>query len=180
MPPNLAEANDTTMTANSDVATRQLPLLGIYLNDHLSGSTSGLELIRRMARAHADTPAGPPLQQLAGEITEDRRALLAIMRTLRVPVRYYKVLGGWAVEKAARLKPNGRLRQRSPLSSVIELETLLLGIEGKRAGWRVLRRQAHVDQRLDPAQLDDLIARAEQQVETVEGLRIEAAAEVFG
>jgi hypothetical protein len=57
---------------------------------------------------------------------------------------------------------------------------LLLGIEGKRAGWRVLRRQAHVDQRLDPAQLDDLIARAEQQVETVEGLRIEAAAEVFG
>ena len=67
-----------------------------------------------------------------------------------------------------------------PLSSVIELESLLLGIEGKRAGWRVLRRQAQVDQRLDPAQLDDLTARADQQVETVEGLRIEAAAEAFG
>ena len=168
------------MTLNSDVATRQLPLLGIYLNDHLAGSTSGLELVRRTARAHADTAAGPPLRQLASEIAEDRRTLLAIMRTLRVPVRHYKVLGGWAAEKAARLKPNGRLRQRSPLSSVIELETLLLGIEGKRAGWRVLRRQAQVDQRLDPAQLDDLIARAEQQVETVEGLRIEAAAEAFG
>jgi hypothetical protein len=37
-----------------------------------------------------------------------------------------------------------------------------------------------VDQRLDPAQLDDLTARAEQQLETVEGLRIEAAAEAFG
>ena len=86
----------------------------------------------------------------------------------------------WAAEKAARLKPNGRLRQRSPLSSVIELESLLLGIEGKRACWRVLRRQAQVDQRLDPAQLDDLTARAEQQLETVEGLRIEAAAEAFG
>ena len=32
-----------------------------------------------------------------------------------------------------------------PLSSVIELESLLLGIEGKRACWRVLRRQAQVD-----------------------------------
>jgi len=98
---------------NSDVATRQVPFLGIYLNDHLGGSTSGLELVRRTARAHADTAAGAPLRQLAGEIAEDRRTLVAIMRTLRVPVRHYKVLGGWAAEKAARLKPNGRLRQRS-------------------------------------------------------------------
>jgi hypothetical protein len=102
------------------------------------------------------------------------------MQTLRVPARRYKVLGGWAAEKAARLKPNGRLRHRSPLSSVIELESLLLGIEGKRACWRVLRRQAQADPRLDPTQLDDLTTRAARQVETVEGLRIEAAAEAFG
>ena len=65
------------MTVNPDVATRQLPLLGIYLNDHLAGSTSGLELVRRTARARADTAAGPPLRQLASEIAEDRRTLLA-------------------------------------------------------------------------------------------------------
>jgi hypothetical protein len=168
------------MMVNTDVTTRQPQLLGIYLNDHLAGSTSGLELVRRTSRAHADTPAGPPLRRLACEIAEDRRTLLAIMRTLRVPVRHYKVLGGWAAEKAARLKPNGRLRQRSPLSSVIELESLLLGIAGKRACWRVLRLQAQADRRLDPAQFDDLAARAERQIETVEGLRIEAAAEAFG
>ncbi len=168
------------MTVNADMATRQLPLLGIYLNDHLAGSTSGLELVRRTARAHADTAAGPPLSRLAAEIAEDRRMLLAIMRTLRVPARHYKVLGGWVAEKVARLKPNGRLRRRSPVSSVIELESLLLGIEGKRACWRVLRRQAQADPRLDPMQLDDLTARAERQVETVEGLRIAAAAEAFG
>jgi hypothetical protein len=180
MPAHLEEGDDSMMTVNSDVATRRPQLLGIYLNDHLAGSTSGLELVRRTARAHADTAAGPPLRRLAGEIAEDRRTLLAIMRTLRVPVRRYKVLGGWVAEKVARLKPNGRLRRRSPLSSVIELESLLLGIEGKRACWRVLRRQAQVDRRLDPAQLDDLTARAERQAETVEGLRIEAAAEAFG
>jgi hypothetical protein len=168
------------MTANSAVATRQPPLLSIYLNDHLGGSTSGLELVRRVARTHAGTAAEPPLRRLSTEIAEDRRTLLAIMRTLGVQVRYYKVLLGWTAEKAARLKPNGRLRQRSPLSSVIELESLLLGIEGKRACWRVLRQRAQVERRLDPAQLDDLTARAEQQLETVEGLRIEAAAEAFG
>jgi len=62
-----------------------------------------------------------------------------------VPARRYKVLGGWAAEKVARFKPNGRLLQRSPLSSVVDLESLLLGIEGKRACWRVLRRRAQVD-----------------------------------
>jgi hypothetical protein len=180
MPARFAEGDDLTMTVNSDLATRQLQLLGIYLNDHLAGSTSGLELARRTARAHAGSAAGPPLSRLAGEIAEDRRTLLAIMRTLRVPVRRYKVLGGWAAEKAARLKPNGRLRRRSPLSSVIELESLMLGIEGKRACWRVLRRQAQADPRLDPARLDDLTSRAERQAETVEGLRIEAAAEALG
>jgi hypothetical protein len=180
MPAHLEEGDDSTMTVNSDVVTRQPQLLGIYLNDHLAGSTSGLELVRRTARAHAGTAAGPPLSRLAGEIAEDRRTLLAIMRTLRVPARRYKVLGGWVAEKVARLKPNGRLRRRSPLSSVIELESLLLGIEGKRACWRILRRQAQVDRRLDPMQLDDLTARAERQIETVEGLRIAAAAEAFG
>jgi hypothetical protein len=179
MPSSVGKADDKTMIANSAVATRQLPLLGIYLNDHLGGSTSGLELVRRMARAHAGTAAEAPLLQLSIEIAEDRRTLLAVMRTLGVPVRYYKVLGGWAAEKVGRLKPNGRLRQRSPLSSVIELEALLLGITGKRACWRVLRQHAQADRRLDPAQFDDLTARAEQQLETVEGLRIEAAAEAF-
>jgi hypothetical protein len=165
---------------SSDTATQQLSLLGIYLNDHLGGSTGGLELVRRMARAQADTAAGEPLRQLASEIAADRQTLLTIMRSLGVPVRRYKVAAGWTAEKIGRLKPNGRLRQRSPLSSVIELESLRLGIEGKQACWRVLHQRAQSDRRLDPGQLDDLIARARRQAETAEGLRIEAAAAVFG
>jgi hypothetical protein len=41
-------------------------------------------------------------------------------------------------EKAARLKLNGHLLARSPLSSLEELEMLRLGVEGKAAGWRTL------------------------------------------
>ncbi|HYT10982.1 MAG TPA: hypothetical protein VEL73_10025 [Mycobacteriales bacterium] len=154
-------------------------MLGIYLNDHLGGSTAGLELVRRAARGHRGTPAGETLARLAVEIAEDREALLAIMGTLGVPVQRYKVVAGWVTEKAGRLKPNGSLLRRSPLSSVIELESLRLGVTGKEAGWRVLRTLADADARLDTARLDRLIERARRQSDTVEELRIAAAVDAF-
>jgi hypothetical protein len=57
---------------------------------------------------------------------------------------------------------------------VIELEGLRLGVEGKSAGWRLLRALAATDPRLDAAALDDLIRRADRQAEELERLRIEA------
>jgi hypothetical protein len=166
--------------AEPEVTNRRRALLGIYLNDHLGGATGGLELVRRAARAHSGTAGGEPLRQLASEIAADRRTLLTVMRTLGVPVRSYKVAAGWAVEKVGRLKPNGRLRQRSPLSSVLELESLRVGIEGKKACWRVLHQLAQTDRTLDAAQFEDLITRAERQADTVEDLRMKAAADAFG
>ncbi|HEY5356166.1 MAG TPA: hypothetical protein VIJ82_00465 [Streptosporangiaceae bacterium] len=56
------------------------------------------------------------------------------MHLLGIPVRTYKVYAGWLAEKAGRLKFNGRLRARSPLSNLVELELLRLGVEGKAAG----------------------------------------------
>ena len=64
------------------------------------------------------------------------------MAVLGLPVRHYKLSAAWAAEKAARLKLNGRLLSRSPLSSLEELEMLRLGVEGKAAGWRTLRALA--------------------------------------
>ena len=46
-----------------------------------------------------------------------------------------KVTAAWVGEKAGRLKPNGQLTGYSPLSRVVELEGLSLGIEGKRLLW---------------------------------------------
>jgi hypothetical protein len=149
-------------------------LLGIYLNDHLAGATGGLELFRRAAGSHDGIPAGDALKRLTAEVEEDRDALLAIMRGLGVPVRQYKVAAGWAAEKVGRLKLNGRLLTRSPLSSIVELEGLRLGVEGKRCGWRLLRALADSEPRLDPADLDDLIERADRQAEELELLRMEA------
>lgn len=167
------------MTSSARGAPGGSSPLAIYLNDHLGGSTAGLELARRTARAHQGTPVGEPLARVAAEIAEDREALLRIMGELGVPVQRYKVAIGWVSEKATRLKPNGRLLQRSPLSSVVELESLRIGIEGKAAGWRALRTVAAREPRLDAALLDQLLDRAGAQADTVEELRLRAAAEAF-
>lgn len=152
--------------------------LAIYVNDHLAGSTAGLELFRRAA-ASASGERRRTLQQLLREVEQDRTALLEIMAQLSVPVRQYKVLAGWAGEKAGRLKPNGRVIGRSPLSSLIEAEAMLLGVRGKAAGWQALRIAADHDGRLPADRLDELIARADSQAEVLEQLRRDVAAEVF-
>jgi hypothetical protein len=163
-----------TATANSGQKA-----LGVYLNDHLAGATGGAELARRMA-APRRPPAQRALQGLAYEIAEDRAVLLEIMAALGIPVRGYKVYAGWIGEKAGRLKLNGHLLTRSPLSSLEELEVLRLGVEGKAAGWRTLRVLADRDSRLDSRRLDELISRARSQAELLEELRVQAASELIG
>jgi hypothetical protein len=79
-------------------------------------------------------------------------------------------------EKAARLKLNGSLWSRSPLSGVAELEILRLDVEGKAAAWRTLRARAERDTRLDKEQLNELLSRAARQSEALEELRATAAA----
>jgi hypothetical protein len=161
-----------------DSGQSEVSMLGIYLNDHLAGATAGTELAHRTARSHRDGTNGATLRRLAAEIAQDRAALLDIMTALGIKVRRYKVSAAWIGEKAGRLKFNGRLLTRSPLSDLEELEMLRLGVEGKAAGWRTLRTLADTDTRLHPAGLDELISRARRQADLLEELRAGAADQV--
>jgi hypothetical protein len=155
-------------------------LLGLYLNDHLAGSTTGMELARRMAAsAEPGTESAAVLSALAAEITEDRSSLLKIMGRLEIPVRGYKVFAAWAAEKAGRLKLNGHLMTRSPLSDLEETEILCLGVAGKAAVWRTLRVLAERENRLDAGRLDELLARALRQSDMLETLRTSVAELAF-
>lgn len=164
------------MTSPSDARS----LLAIYLNDHLAGAVAGVDLAGRLAGAERDWVGGEALRRLADEIAEDRKALLDMMSALDIPVRHYKTWAAWAAEKVGRLKLNGRLLTRSPLSRVVELEVLRLGVEGKAAGWRTLGVIATGEPRLEATRLDDLGERARRQIKELERLRVLAAAEVFG
>jgi hypothetical protein len=111
--------------------------LEAYLGDHLVLLSAGAALARRMAGR-----AGPELAALLREVREalgaDRRAVLLVMdeRGMRRP-RLKPALGEVA-ERAGRLKPNGTLIRRSPVTPLVELEGLAMVLEGVRARWASL------------------------------------------
>ncbi|MCP2331631.1 hypothetical protein [Actinoalloteichus caeruleus] len=159
-------------------------LLAIYLNDHLAGATAAVELARRLAKAEVSSPDGPELDRLADEMAEDRARLADAMRLLDVEVAHYKTWALWAAEKAGRLKLNGQLRGRSPLSTVVELEGLLLVVTSLASAWRTLRAVA---EDAGPAgagpgteRLDALLRRSLDQAARLERLREAAVTRVFG
>lgn len=147
-------------------------LLSIYLNDHLAGSMAGVERARAARAANGGTEFGPRLATVCGEIEEDRDSLEAIMGELGIGRSKIKPLLGWVGERLGRLKPNGRLRGYSPLSRVVDLEVLLLGISGKLRLWVLL---AEVLDGESSADLPTLIRRAEGQRAAVEEMQLRAA-----
>jgi hypothetical protein len=143
-------------------------LLGIYLNDHFGGSTAGVEMARRSRDANNGTDFALPLAVICREIEEDRATLETVMEELGVGRSRVKPALAWLGEKVGRLKLNGRLRGYSPLSRVVELESLVLGITGKLRLWRLLDRVLDGESAAD---LPALAARAEGQRDRVEDLQ---------
>ena len=152
-------------------------LLRTYLQDHHAGSTVGVELARRTAGANQDTEFGEALARIADEIAEDRESLERVMERLGVKPHRVKDAGGWVAEKLGRLKPNNRLLGYSPLSRVIELEGLLIGVTGKLALWEALRDS--VGDSLDGVDFVALGDRARDQRAGLEDMRRRAAVEAF-
>jgi hypothetical protein len=149
--------------------------LGIYLNDHLAGATAGTELARRLAASAPEPEVREALRGLAEEIAQDRAALVQITRSLGFRGRRYKACAGWIAERVGRLKTNGHLVRRSPLSTLLELEMLRLGAEGKAACWRTLRDLADHMEGVDSAGLKRLLSGAARQIEVLEKLHAQAA-----
>jgi hypothetical protein len=153
-------------------------LLGTYLNDHMAGSTLGVELARRARDQNEGTPVGRFLTEIVEQIEEDRDTLEQVMDRVGVGQDKKKQAFVWVGEKLGRLKPNNRLFGYSPLSRVIELEGLSLGIEGKRCLWQAL--QVTNEPRLAEFDFEALIERAARQRSGVEEHRLAAAQTAFG
>jgi hypothetical protein len=142
-------------------------LLRIYLQDHHAASAGGVALARR---------ALGPSHPLAKQIARDRDALERVMRQLAVTPSALKVGTARVAELVGRLKLNGRIFARSPLSRVVELETLVVGVRGKEALWAALQR-AGIS--LEDVDLDVLIESARAQGAELEALRLSAVARAF-
>ncbi|MGE5527344.1 MAG: hypothetical protein ACM3Q9_01620 [Methanosarcina sp.] len=152
--------------------------LAIYLNDHLAGSTVGVELARRLRSQNRSEPQfGQPLAQICGEIEADRDTLIHLMERLGIERDRVKPVLAVIGERLGRLKLNGRLRGYSPLSRVLELEVLPGLIGGKIQLWNAL--EDRFGESLDGFDFHALAVRADSQGQRVEDLHLTAAKRTF-
>jgi hypothetical protein len=154
--------------------------ISIYLNDHLAGSVAGLELARRSASSNRDSEFGDVLANLVSEIEADSAALREVMERLDVGQDRVKSTAAWAGEKLGRLKLNGQLTGYSPLSRLIELEGLHIGINGKLSLWQSLERVAASEPRLEGIDFSTLADRARKQLSDLEPHRLRAGELALG
>lgn len=157
-----------------------MDLLAIYLNDHRAGAVAGVELAKRTLDNNRGTEYEAFLAQLLEDIRADQAALDRIIERSGIPRSPVKPGLAWASEKIGRLKLNGALTGYSPLSRLIELEGLRLGITGKLCLWRSLRHARPASAAVTDEELDELVARAEAQIEGVEEHRLQAALAALG
>lgn len=160
---------------SADAHTR----LATYLNDHLGGASTGRELARRTLSNNRGNEYGVVLEDIVRQIEEDRETLLELMRRLDIEPDRAKQALGWTAEKLGRLKLNGQLLGYSPLSRLVELEGLMLGVTGKLAMWLALLPALSGDPRIEGIDLQQLADRARDQRQAVEKLRRRAAVEAL-
>src|SRR5687768_11634344 len=94
-------------------------LLGIYLNDHLAGSVTGIELVKRILDNNPTGPIAQQMEKMLPVLAEDQRTVEELLEKIGVAPDVIKRTAGWVAEKMGRLKLNGQLTGYSPLSRLI-------------------------------------------------------------
>ncbi len=149
--------------------------LEVYLNDHLAGSMFGSDLAKQVADRLQGTPSGEAMAAVAREIEADRETLAGLMDQLDTSRNPVKEATTWVAEKASRIKLTGLSHGEEELGLMLALETLSLGIEGKRLLWEALREVQNRYPPLRTLDLDALHDRAERQRSTVQRERLATA-----
>jgi hypothetical protein len=146
----------------------------VLLRNHQAGGQAAVDLFHRAAAGQRGRPYAAQLHQLAVEAREDLDFNESVMRRLGVAPSPVQVAVLRLGERIGRLKPNGQLLRRAPLSDVVELEGLIATVHIKIAGWQA----AQVADRLDEgelAELDRLLTRAATQAERLTEMHRTAA-----
>ncbi len=146
--------------------------LDIYLNDHLAGSVAGIEIAKRIAAENSGTDLGLFIQDVLGEIEEDKRTLEGIMDAVGATHNPVKQAGAWLGEKLTRLKLG---TSEKDLANLLSVETLCMGVQGKIYLWRSLNTVSDEHEGLSGIDFDALEKRAQAQQDSLEGHRIDLA-----
>ena len=150
-------------------------LLELYLSDHLTGATAGVGRITRMANDFVDTPMFGRLGQLVDEISAERAFLIQLIDDLGLDRKPYRQAVAWVGERVGRLKSNGKIVERSPMTMLLETELMRGAVMGKLGMWQMLEVQAPT-LGLDPKVFTDLIEMTENQVKLLDEIHAYASA----
>jgi hypothetical protein len=154
--------------------------LETYLNDHLGGATLGGDLAGQLRDQSDGTPLGELMTRLAAEIEEDRETLVELMDAVGANRNPIKQAGGWLAEKASRVKFSGAGSGEPDHGLFMAIETLRLGVAGKKCLWLALREVRGEHPALTGFNLDSLIERAGHQERELERERIAVARDLLG
>jgi hypothetical protein len=152
--------------------------LAAYLNDHVAGAVSAIELLTHLIEAHKGTPLEKFFAELRTDIETDLEVLRKLLQRFSKESAIRKA-GAWISEKIARIKIKGAGEEAGELGLVQALEILVLGITGKQLLWRALNASLGSSPLLRGADLGKLEERAIEQLERVETRRLEAARDAF-
>ena len=145
----------------------QKHLLTIYLSDHLSGATGVVQRLSQMTSQDTDLSVHDQLVTLTSQITHERSVLQEMLKQVGVRPQRHKLLAARLAEAAGRLKLNGRVFSRSPLTPLLEIEAIRAGVTGKLSLWQTLA--AHADTLgLDGHELAELERQAASQLLVLE------------
>lgn len=144
--------------------------LEIYLTDHLAGATAGLNLARLAADEHRHDQHGDFFSELAIEIAEDYETLERLISALAIDESATKSALAEVGSKLMKPKFTG---EDDDLNAFITLETLSIGVEGKRCMWKAL--SCLDDPTIAGFEIDTLIERAQSQRDRIEQQRLAIA-----
>ncbi len=147
----------------------------VYLNDHLAGATAGVNLVEQAADRHRSDELGEFLAPLASEIKSDYATLEGLIDSMGIDKSASKTALAEVGSKLAAPKFSAEGAGNEHLGDFVTLETLSIGIEGKRCMWAALKTVADAYPELQELGLDDLESRAQDQRSRVEAKRVEIA-----
>ncbi len=149
--------------------------MDVYLNDHLAGAKFGSDLADQLRAQNQGNTLGAAMQSLAPLIEQDRQTLIGVLEKMGTSENPVKQATTWIAEKAIRLKFAGDRSGGKDLGTFMAVETLTLGVEGKRSLWITLKAVADRYPQLASVDLDGLIERAQSQHDQLERERVAAA-----
>lgn len=148
-----------------------------YLNDHLAGSVSALELLDHWAKVRKDERLGNFFAEIEKEIQADQDTLRGVMRAIGVEESSVRKATAWAAEKIGRARLIIAGGESGSLGLLLTLEGLVMGVTGKKGMWRTLAA-AKLPQ-LSGYDFEELQDRAEQQIQKIEAERMRTARQAF-